>query len=43
MYLKKMGAPDKKIRLMVDLQYLKYMYNESDEMIVAKFVENLYY
>jgi IS5 family transposase len=38
-----MGAPGKEIRLMVGLQYLKYMYNESDEMIVRKFVENPYY
>ena len=42
-YTKKMGAPGKEIRLMVGLQYLKYMYNESDEMIVRKFVENPYY
>jgi IS5 family transposase len=38
-----MGAPGKEIRLMVGLQYLKYMYNESDEMIIQKFVENPYY
>lgn len=42
-YTAKMGAPGKEIRLMVGLQYLKYMYNESDEMIVQKFVENPYY
>lgn len=42
-YSNKMGAPGKEIRLMVGLQYLKYMYNESDEMIVSKFVENPYY
>ncbi len=42
-YTEKMGAPGKEIRLMVGLQYLKYMYNESDEMIVRKFVENPYY
>jgi IS5 family transposase len=42
-YAEKMGAPGKEIRLMVGLQYLKYMYNESDEMIVQKFVENPYY
>ena len=42
-YSEKMGAPGKEIRLMVGLQYLKYMYNESDEMIVRKFVENPYY
>jgi len=42
-YSEKMGAPSKEIRLMVGLQYLKYMYNESDEMIVRKFVENPYY
>ena len=38
-----MGAPAKEIRLMVGLKYLKYMYNESDEMMVQKFVENPYY
>jgi IS5 family transposase len=42
-YAEKMGAPGKEIRLMVGLQYLKYMYNESDEMIVQKFIENPYY
>jgi len=42
-YSEKMGAPGKQIRLMTGLQYLKYMYNESDEMIVRKFVENPYY
>lgn len=42
-YSEKMGAPGKEIRLMVGLQYLKYMYDESDEMIVKKFVENPYY
>ncbi len=42
-YTEKIGAPGKEIRLMVGLQYLKYMYNESDEMIVQKFVENPYY
>ena len=42
-YSEKMGAPGKGIQLMVGLQYLKYMYNESDEMIVQKFVENPYY
>lgn len=42
-YSKTMGAPGKEIRLMVGLQYLKYMYNESDEMMVEKFVENPYY
>ena len=42
-YSDRMGAPGKEIRLMAGLQYLKYMYNESDEMIVEKFVENPYY
>ncbi|MBA4407039.1 hypothetical protein C0389_07185, partial [bacterium] len=42
-YTEKMGAPGKEIRLMIGLQYLKYIYNESDEMIVQKFIENLYY
>jgi len=42
-YSKTMGAPGKEIRLMAGLQYLKYMFNESDEMIVRKFMENPYY
>lgn len=43
MYSEKMGALGKQIGLMVDYKYSKYMYNQSDEMIVAKFGENPYY
>ena len=37
------GAPAKAIRLMVGLQYLKYTFNESDESVVARWVENPYW
>ena len=42
-YTKDMGAPAKATRLMVGLQYLKYTYNESDESVVARWVENPYW
>jgi IS5 family transposase len=38
-----MGAPAKATRLMVGLQYLKYTFNESDESVVARWVENPYW
>lgn len=37
------GAPAKAIRLMAGLQYLKYAFNESDESLVARWVENPYW
>jgi len=37
-----MGAPAKATRLMVGLQYLKYTFNESDESVVGRWVENPY-
>ncbi len=37
------GAPGKAIRLMVALHYLKYTFNESDESVVARWVENPYW
>jgi IS5 family transposase len=37
------GRPPLPTRLMVGLEYLKYMMNESDESVVAKFVENPYW
>ena len=37
------GAPAKAIRLMVGLHYLKYAFNESDESVVARWVENPYW
>jgi IS5 family transposase len=42
-YSEKTGSPGKSLRLMLGLQYLKYLYDESDEQIVLKFVENPYY
>lgn len=37
------GAPAKATRLMVGLHYLKHTFNESDESVVAKWVENPYW
>lgn len=37
------GAPAKATRLMVGLHYLKYTFNESDESVVARWVENPYW
>lgn len=37
------GAPGKAIRLMVGLHYLKFAFNESDESLVAHWVENPYW
>ena len=37
------GRPPLPTRLMVGLEYLKYLMNESDEAVVAKFVENPYW
>ena len=42
-YSSDMGAPAKATRLMVGLQYLKYTFNESDESVVARWVENPYW
>ena len=41
-YSPDMGAPAKATRLMVGLQYLQYTFNESDESVVARWVENPY-
>jgi len=38
-----MGRPALPMRLMIGLQYLKYLYNESDEGIVQRFLENPYH
>jgi IS5 family transposase len=38
-----MGRPALPTRLMVGLQYLKYLYNESDDGIVQRFLENPYH
>ena len=37
------GAPAKAVRLMVGLHYLKHAFNESDETVVIKWVENPYW
>ena len=37
------GAPAKATRLMVGLHYLKHTFNESDESVVLKWVENPYW
>ena len=42
-YCPDIGAPAKAIRLMVGLHYLKYTFNESDESLVARWVENPYW
>ena len=42
-YTEDMGAPAKATRLMVGLQLLKYTFNESDESVVARWVENPYW
>jgi len=42
-YSPDMGAPGKAIRLMVGLLYLKHAFNESDESLVARWVENPYW
>ena len=42
-YTEDMGAPAKATRLMVGLQFLKYTFNESDESLVARWVENPYW
>jgi IS5 family transposase len=42
-YSEDLGAPGKAIRLMVGLQYLKYTFNESDESVVERWVENPYW
>lgn len=42
-YCEDFGAPAKAIRLMVGLHYLKYAFNESDESMVARWLENPYW
>ena len=37
------GRPGKTIRLMVGLHYLKHTFNESDESVVVKLIENPYW
>lgn len=42
-YSPDMGAPAKAVRLMVGLHYLKHAFNESDESLLEKWVENPYW
>ena len=42
-YCEEIGAPGKAIRLMVGLHYLKYTFNESDESVLDRWVENPYW
>lgn len=42
-YTTDMGAPAKATRLLVGLHYLKHTFNESDESLVARWVENPYW
>jgi IS5 family transposase len=42
-YSPDMGAPAKAIRLMVGLHYLKHTFNESDESLLDRWVENPYW
>ena len=42
-YSEDMGRPGIAIRLMVGLHYLKHAFNESDESVVARWVENPYW
>jgi len=43
LYCEDNGAPAKATRLMVGLHYLKHTFDESDESVVAKWVENPYW
>lgn len=43
LYVEKIGRPGKPIRLMVALHYLKHTYDESDESVVERFLENPYW
>ncbi|TWT61316.1 transposase [Rubinisphaera italica] len=42
-YSPEMGAPGKDIRLLVGLHSLKHTFNESDESLLERWVENLYW
>jgi IS5 family transposase len=43
LYAEAVGRPGLPTRLMVGLHYLKYLFDESDESVVEKFVENPYW
>jgi IS5 family transposase len=42
-YVESVGRPGNPIRLMVGLHYLKHSFNESDESVLARFIENPYW
>lgn len=42
-YCDDFGAPAKATRLMVGLQYLKFAFNESDESLIDRWIENPYW
>lgn len=43
LYVENTGRPGKPIRLMVALHYLKHTFDESDESVVERFLENPYW
>ncbi|HVG38623.1 MAG TPA: IS5 family transposase [Pyrinomonadaceae bacterium] len=43
LYAEALGRPGLPTRLMVGLHYLKYLFDESDESVVEKYVENPYW
>jgi transposase, IS5 family len=43
LYAEDLGRPGLPTRLMVGLHYLKYLFDESDESVVEKFIENPYW
>ena len=42
-YTSKVGQPPLPTRLLAGLHYLKYTFNESDESVVARWLENPYW
>jgi IS5 family transposase len=42
-YAESVGRPGLPTRLMIGLHYLKYLFDESDESVVEKFIENPYW
>lgn len=43
LYVEKVGRPGLPVRLLVGLHYLKYTFDESDESVVERFIENPYW
>ena len=42
-YIEDKGRPGKPTRLMVGLHYLKHTFDESDESVLDRFIENAYW